>query len=123
MKIEVSNAEILDKLTILEIKLKFIFDESKKQDIKKEYEYLLNIAQHIDGFSIDLLTDLAVVNQEIWRIEDSIREKERKKKFDKEFIELARSVYFKNDERARIKKEINLQTKSNFVEQKSYEKY
>lgn len=123
MKIEISNGELLDKLTILEIKLRNISDAAKNKNIKKEYEYLLTVAQFIEGFSVELLGDLSIVNQQIWEIEDKIREKERKKEFDQEFIDLARSVYFKNDERSRIKKQINIKTESEFIEEKSYKKY
>jgi len=123
MKIEISNGELLDKLTILEIKLRNISDVAKNKNVKKEYEYLLTVAQFIEGFSVELLGDLSIVNQQIWEIEDKIREKERKKEFDQEFIELARSVYFKNDERSRIKKQINIKTESEFIEEKSYKKY
>jgi len=123
MKIEVSVGEIVDKLSILHIKTKFIKDEEKLNNVKNEYEYLKNIV--FDEMKIEPsdFFEMIVVNQNLWKIEDDIREKERKKEFDQEFIELARSVYITNDERARIKKNINLKYKSDFTEEKSYNKY
>jgi hypothetical protein len=123
MKIEVSVGEIVDKLSILQIKTAHIKEEEKLNNIKKEYEYLKNIV--FDEMKIEPsdFFDMVVVNQNLWKIEDDIREKERKKEFDQNFIELARSVYITNDERARIKKDINLKYKSDFTEEKSYKKY
>lgn len=123
MKIEVSVGEIVDKLSILQIKTAHIKEEEKLNNIKKEYEYLKNIV--FDEMKIEPsdFFDMVVVNQNLWKIEDDIREKERKKEFDQNFIELARSVYIINDERARIKKDINLKYKSDFTEEKSYKKY
>ena len=123
MKIEVSVGEIVDKLSILQIKTAHIKEEEKLNNIKKEYEYLKNIV--FDEMKIEPsdFFDMVVVNQNLWKIEDDIREKERKKEFDQNFIELARSVYITNDERARIKKDINLKYKSDFTEEKSYSDY
>lgn len=123
MKIEVSVGEIVDKLSILQIKTAHIKEEEKLNNIKKEYEYLKNIV--FDEMKIEPsdFFDMVVVNQNLWKIEDDIREKERKKEFDQNFIELARSVYITNDERARIKKDINLKYKSDFTEEKSYNPY
>jgi|TARA_B110000196_G_C20937251_1_gene562823 hypothetical protein len=123
MKVEVSNGEILDKLSILEIKLNNVKEESKLKNIGKEHSTLSLVAARIPASPLDLYNDLKRVNQELWDIEDKIRVKERNREFDQEFIALARSVYQTNDERAKIKKEINLHTGSNFVEEKSYEDY
>ena len=123
MKIEVSNGEILDKLSILEIKLDNIKEESKLENIGREHTALSLAASRIPASPLELYNDLKSVNQELWDIEDRIRVKERNKEFDQEFIALARSVYQTNDKRAEIKKEINLHTGSNFVEEKSYENY
>ena len=123
MKAEVPNGEILDKLSILEIKLDNVKDESKLENIGREHTALSLVASHIPVSPLELYNDLKSVNQELWDIEDRIRVKERNKEFDQEFIALARSVYQTNDKRAEIKKEINLHTGSNLVEEKSYEDY
>jgi len=123
MKAEVSNGEILDKLSILEIKLDNVKDESKLENIGREHTALSLVASRIPASPLELYNDLKSVNQELWDIEDRIRVKERNKEFDQEFIALARSVYQTNDKRAEIKKEINLHTGSNLVEEKSYEDY
>ena len=123
MKAEVPNGEILDKLSILEIKLDNVKDESKLENIGREHTALSLVASHIPASPLELYNDLKSVNQELWDIEDRIRVKERNKEFDQEFIALARSVYQTNDKRAEIKKEINLHTGSNLVEEKSYENY
>ena len=123
MKAEVPNGEILDKLSILEIKLDNVKDESKLENIGREHTALSLVASHIPASPLELYNDLKSVNQELWDIEDRIRVNERNKEFDQEFIALARSVYQTNDKRAEIKKEINLHTGSNLVEEKSYENY
>ena len=123
MQAEVSNGEIIDKLSILEIKLDNVKDESKLENIGREHTALSLVASHIPASPLELYNDLKSVNQELWDIEDRIRVKERNKEFDQEFIALARSVYQTNDKRAEIKKEINLHTGSNLVEEKSYENY
>jgi hypothetical protein len=123
MKAEVSNGEILDKLSILEIKLDNVKDKSKLENIGREHTALSLVASRIPASPLELYNDLKSVNQELWDIEDRIRVKERNKEFDQEFIALARSVYQTNDKRAEIKKEINLHTGSNLVEEKSYENY
>lgn len=122
MNIEVSNGEILDKITILRLKLEHIHDQEKRANIIKEYDFLKDISDEIN-YPEDLYEQLYLVNKDLWRIEDDIRNKERNKQFDEEFIKLARSVYFTNDKRSEIKKEINLKTQSQFIEEKSYEKY
>ncbi len=122
MEIEVSNGEIVDKITILEIKKQNIKDPEKILNIEKEYNYLKSIVLKINVTEIDY-KKLFDINNELWFVEDSIRIKEKNKVFDDEFIELARRVYFLNDSRAELKKNINIKTKSNFVEEKQYKKY
>jgi hypothetical protein len=123
MKIEVSIGEIVDKLSILQIKTGMIKDQEKLANVKKEYDYLSDIV--FDELKIEQsdFFNLVVINSKLWEIEDRIRNKERDQEFDQDFIDLARSVYFTNDERAEIKKSINLKYGSYFVEEKSYEKY
>jgi hypothetical protein len=123
MKIEVSNGEIIDKLTIIQIKLEHIKDKSKLVNLQKEYEELINASASILPVTDPLYRTLYEVNCELWDIEDQIRDLERKKEFGDEFISTARAVYFKNDKRSEIKKEINLKTFSGLIEEKSYEKY
>lgn len=122
MKIKVSIGEIVDKLTILEIKKENIKDENKLVDVVKEYNYLKDIVVNEIGFSLesDEYIDLLNTNKKLWDIEDRIRYKEKRKSFDNEFIDLARSVYFTNDVRASQKKQINLKLNSEFIEHKSY---
>lgn len=122
MKIEISNGEILDKITILRLKLEHIFDKEKRANIIREYDFLKEVSEKIK-YSDNLYHELYLVNKALWKIEDDIRNKEKNKEFDQEFIELARSVYFTNDKRSEIKKKINLETNSEFVEEKSYEDY
>lgn len=123
MKIEVSNGEIIDKLTIIQIKLERIKDESKLRNLMKEYEELKNAGAFILNMEDPLYKALYDVNCELWDIEDHIRDLERNKNFGETFINTARSVYFKNDRRSEIKREINNKTASGFSEEKSYEKY
>jgi hypothetical protein len=123
MKIEVSNGEIIDKLTIIQIKLERIRDKEKLKNLKKEFDKLSKVTSSILSTSDPLYKSLYEVNCELWDIEDHIRDLERKKDFGKDFIETARSVYFKNDRRADLKREINIRTSSGLIEEKSYEKY
>jgi hypothetical protein len=125
MNIEVSHGEIVDKLTILQIKKENITDSSKLDNIVKEYNYLLSIVENDLGISTESseYLELLSINKDLWDIEDDIRDKERQKEFDEEFIKLAREVYYTNDVRAKIKKEINLKYFSGFVEEKSYSDY
>lgn len=123
---ELSYGEFLDKLAILEIKSERISDREKLENVKKEKAVLERIWQETHKGDIDISNEykaLKEVNEKLWQIEDDIRDKERDKIFDQEFIELARSVYFTNDERARIKKDINLKLGSDLVEEKSYSDY
>ena len=123
MKIEVSNGEIIDKLTIIEIKLERIKDKSKQENLKKEYEELIKISSSIISTSDPLYKALYEVNCELWDIEDHIRDLERNKDFGEDFISTARAVYVKNDKRSELKREINIKTLSGLIEEKSYEKY
>jgi len=125
MNIEVSHGEIVDKLTILQIKKENITDQIKLDNIVKEYNYLLSVVENDLGISTlsSEYLELLSVNKELWVIEDDIRDKERIKEFDDDFIKLARAVYYTNDVRAKIKKEINVKYSSGFVEEKSYQSY
>ncbi len=123
MKIELSNGEIIDKLTILQIKLERINDEGKLKNLRKEHEELKKAASSILKTDDPLYVALYEVNCELWDIEDHIRDLERRKEFGRDFVATARSVYFKNDRRAEIKREINVRTSSGLIEEKSYEKY
>jgi len=125
MNIQISNAEILDKLSILEIKLNKIKDKNKLINIIKELEFIQDNCMYLlkNPLIYNLYQDLQKTNKILWNIENKIRLKEKEKKFDQEFISLARSVYITNDKRAKIKKNINLITESNFIEEKSYEQY
>ena len=119
----VSLGELIDKITILEIK-QVNMTGIKLKNVDKELKLLKNLIQDKNlEVDIDLINDLKEVNKNLWKIEDKIRIKERNQEFDKDFIELARSVYKENDKRSSIKKEINLQYHSELVEEKSYDKY
>ena len=121
----ISLGELVDKISILIIKQKNITDETKLDHVKKELDFLqktlMNYVQHeeINNY----LESLININSKLWNIEDDIRECERKKLFDQTFIDLARSVYFTNDERAKVKNDINKTFGSELVEVKSYEEY
>jgi len=126
IQVSVSLGELVDKITILRIKAKKISDESKLRYIHTELEALeksLNALGLDFGKMNRFLTDLEQVNLNLWEIEDKIREKERVKSFDDEFIELARNVYLINDERFLIKNSCNETFGSKFKEVKSYKKY
>ena len=123
MKIEVSVGEIVDKLSILDIKRQKITDPAKLENIQREYQYLYEIVFSMLTVNIDEYNQLLLVNKKLWNIEDDIRIKEKNKEFDEDFIRLARLVYVTNDIRFEIKKVINSKYNSNFREEKSYEKY
>ena len=127
MKVEVSNGELLDKLSILELKMSNISDQKKLVNIKKEHNELDPLAKELfNKYGLDLETlhnNLCSINSQLWVIEDDIRECERNKNFGDQFVQLARAVYVTNDKRSDIKKSINLLTDSGFVEEKSYEDY
>ena len=123
--IPVSNGELIDKYTILLIKQEFIKDSNKLKKVEDEINVLKSFVKElIHKYDIqELMNNLKNINQELWNIEDNIRLKEKAQLFNKEFIELARSVYFTNDKRAEIKNNINEKTNSSIFEVKSYEKY
>jgi len=123
MKIEVSNGEIIDKLTILEIKLEKIKEEEKLRNIRKEHEVLSAAALTILKKTDPLYLKLRDINLKLWEIEDLCRAFEMNKDFGPAFIDTVRKVYVYNDERAHIKKRINIQTGSDLVEEKSYKDY
>ena len=129
MKIEVSNGEIIDKYTILEIKRSQIKDQKKLVNIQHEYDTLTPVVNRIYAEVKQVSTlkklhnDLLEVNKKLWKIEDDIRECERANDFGQTFIDLARAVYYTNDDRSSVKKEINTYTGSDLVEEKSYEDY
>lgn len=124
MKIEVSLGEVVDKLTILDIKRGKITDPVKLENIKKEYDYL-SVELASTGFYQDnpYYKELYEVNLSLWNTEDSIRELESLNRFEGYFIALARRVYITNDQRAAIKRRINVEYKSTFIEEKSYIQY
>jgi hypothetical protein len=123
MKIEVSNGEIIDKLTIIQIKLERIKDKAKLANLKKEYDELIDASSSIIRTNDPLYIALYEVNCELWDIENTIRDLERKKDFNDKFISIARAVYLKNDKRSELKREINIRTSSGLIEEKSYKKY
>lgn len=120
MLIEVSHGEIIDKFTILQLKLQHATQEKQVENIKKEHDYLKIPAEKILPLDHQLVTDLYQINQKLWNTEDLVREKEMMQDFGKEFVVLARRVYIDNDERAKIKKQINILTQSKFIEEKVY---
>jgi hypothetical protein len=124
--IPVSWGELIDKITILEIKSTRLSDQKAMGNVIKELSILHAIANAVvenDPAVAALKADLLAVNLALWDIEDHIRDKELQQAFDAEFIELARSVYFQNDRRAMLKKQMNMALKSELVEEKSYKKY
>lgn len=125
MKVEVSNGELLDKFSILKIKIEKISEEEKLLNIKNEIQELSVICNQLIVVSEikELFEDLIRVNTKLWEIEDSIRNKEKLKEFDESFIQLARLVYINNDKRFEIKSRINKLTQSKLIEEKSYERY
>ena len=121
----ISLGELVDKISILIIKQKNIADETKLDHVKKELDFLQKtLMNYVQQEEInDYLENLININSKLWNIEDDIRECERKKLFDQTFIDLARSVYFTKDERAKVKNDINKTFGSELVEVKSYEEY
>ena len=121
----ISLGELVDKVSILIIKQKNITDETKLDHVKKELDFLQKtLMNYVQQEEINnYLENLININSKLWNIEDDIRECERKKLFDQTFIDLARSVYFTNDERAKVKNDINKIFGSELVEVKSYEEY
>jgi hypothetical protein len=126
IQVPVSPGEVLDKITILEIKSERMTDPDKVANVRTELGLLQEtwtqcVAE--DPVITDLHDELKRINEALWEIEDDIRDKERAKAFDQEFIELARSVYFTNDRRSKVKKTLNLHLGSRIVEEKSYQDY
>ncbi len=124
--VPVSFGELLDKIAILQIKSERMHDEAKLANVRAELSALEKTWMahpSAGGDVIRLRAELKAVNERLWVIEDDIRLKEKAQAFDDGFVQLARSVYFENDTRARIKKDINLALGSAYVEEKSYEDY
>lgn len=124
--IAVSWGELVDKITILEIKSNKLTNETALENVKRELDLIYpNYLSKLNSIKAleSLKAELSSVNSELWVIEDQIREKERSKEFDQSFIDLARSVYFKNDKRAEIKRKINVILNSEIIEEKSYKSY
>lgn len=124
--VPLSPGELLDKITILRIKVVRITDPSKVANVRLELDLLEKTWRDAGCADFDVTHDeraLQAVNERLWDVEDLIRDKEAKQTFDREFIDLARAVYVSNDERAAIKKRINLQLGSRLVEEKSYKPY
>lgn len=127
VNVPISPGELIDKITILEIKIKRIDAPQKLSNVKTELDQLEKVWQQSDYAGAEIVSEkravLKTINEKLWVIEDDLRLKESKAEFDSEFIELARSVYFTNDHRARVKKEINIGVGSDLVEEKSYQDY
>ena len=126
VKIKISIGELVDKITILQIKKEMIVDDSKLKKVENELNHLQStlttISQKNDKLD-ELMAQLKEINTKLWKIEDDIRLLEKENRFDNEFIELARSVYITNDKRFEIKNAINFEFSSEIAEVKSYEKY
>lgn len=128
LTIQASVGEVLDKISILKIKLEKIKDPIQNRNVKFEYDTLIRSISssfesqkiHCDIFNTTLFQDLIKVNTTLWKLEDDIRKKEQIKQFDSEFIELARQIYIQNDCRYRIKQKLNQNYKSELNEEKSY---
>ena len=126
VNVEISIGEFFDKVTILEIKQDRIKGADKLININKELTALNLLLDNLPWSRKDVqaeVDELRKINEKLWVIEDDIRDKEAKKEFDQEFIELARSVYVTNDRRSEVKREINIKLGSDFIEEKSYEEY
>ena len=126
IKIQISPGELIDKFTILDIKLNRIKEQEKTQNIRKEHKILKRqIEKNLPKSKrlSSLISKLKIINKALWDIEDQIRVCERKQDFEKKFIKLARSVYQKNDLRSSYKREINTLLGSEIIEEKSYESY
>jgi len=126
IKVPISPGEMLDKITILRIKSARMTDPKKLANVRLELDALQttwSASAHAQADIEAEMTALLQVNERLWVIEDDIRDKERAQAFDAEFIRLARSVYFENDERAAIKRRINVKLGSSIVEEKSYAEY
>ena len=126
IQVPISPGELLDKITILQIKSERIDDAAKLANVNRELEMLTRVWQQsveADDEIEALTARLKSINEKLWEIEDDIRDEERNKRFGERFIELARAVYVTNDERADAKKQVNLHLNSSIVEEKSYQDY
>jgi hypothetical protein len=125
VSVPVSIGELIDKLSILQVKKTKISDEVKLEFVNKEFEILYNLSSvYLDNLEIEpLYHQLVEINSSLWDVEDNLRIIETQKRFEGEFISLSRKVYFTNDERFRLKNEINLITSSEIREVKDYVKY
>jgi predicted nucleic acid-binding Zn-ribbon protein len=124
--VEVSWGELIDKMTILEIKEQRLTSPKATANVRRELTILITIVQGLQPRPVELdqlKRKIRTINETLWEIEDKIRAKEAKKSFDQEFIELARSIYINNDKRAQIKSEINRLLNSDLVEEKEYTRY
>ncbi len=127
INVPISPGELIDKITILEIKMERMDDQEKLFNVKTELDLLEKVWEQSAYTAAEMVSEkraeLKSINEKLWVIEDDLRLKESKAEFDSEFVELARSVYFTNDHRARVKKEINIGVGSDLVEEKSYQDY
>jgi hypothetical protein len=124
--VPISPGELLDKITILRIKAKRMADPKKLANVRLELNALEETWRGLGVAAADIQSDVAgllAVNERLWVIEDDIRDKERAQAFDADFVRLARAVYFENDERAAIKRRINVKLGSGLIEEKSYAEY
>lgn len=124
MNIDVATGELVDRVTILSIKMKKIKNKKKLENVRKQYECLKPLMEAI-GITIDAgeFIELEEINLKLWDAEDAIRLKEKKKEFDEDFIQLARSIYLQNDNRDTLKRNINLKYGSELTEEKEYVDY
>jgi hypothetical protein len=126
LHVPISPGELLDKITILRIKSQRMSDPAKMLNVRLELDLLQQTWATLGSATLQVAADeraLQAVNELLWEIEDRIRDKEAARSFDQEFVELARAVYHRNDERAAIKKRINIALGSRIVEEKSYQPY
>jgi len=124
--IPISPGELLDKITILQIKSERISDPNKNANVQAELKLLADVWEKSvkqDDVIDELTKAMKSINETLWDIEDDIRDEERNRSFTERFVELARSVYVTNDKRANIKKKVNLHLNSDIVEEKSYQEY
>lgn len=126
IRVPISPGELIDKITILQIKSERITDPLKVANVRNELALLEATWRESPFATTDVDVEWASlrrINEKLWDVEDLLRDKERNRTFDQEFIDLARAVYFTNDERAAVKREINTKLGSKIVEEKSYAKY
>tara|TARA_Y100000034_G_C6898441_1_gene414746 strand:- start:2178 stop:2576 length:399 start_codon:yes stop_codon:yes gene_type:complete len=132
MKVSISNGELLDKVTIIKLKMENIKDPTSRDSVRREHDELVRQMmiltdtisdKNVEEEYLRLYDQLFMTNEKLWLLEDRIREKEKRNVFDYDFIEIARSIYYTNDVRTSIKKEINELTQSLLVEVKSYSEY